>query len=105
MLASIILDFTPSLFTVGAAQHMACTDILAERWMEDVISPALSDGGVSRPLETLARIQILAGDGWRKRGVCDACVDWLHGQWESERTAIWDKLDGWIVEAEQAEAR
>jgi len=103
VMASLIEDFTPTLFTVGTAQHMACTDVLAERWMDDVIAPALADGGVGRPMETLARIQTLAAGSWRERGVCESCVVRLHDEWENERKAIWEWMGRWIKEAENAE--
>ncbi|VDB89629.1 unnamed protein product [Peniophora sp. CBMAI 1063] len=101
-LASLIADFTPTLFTVGAAQHMACTDVIAERWMDDVIGPALADGGVGTPLETLRRIEGVA-EGWREHGLCEGCVGWLRGEWEGEREKIWGRLGAWIEEAERAE--
>ena len=81
---------------------MACTDVMAERWMEDVIGPALQDGGVGQPLEALRKIE-KAAEGWRKHGLCEECVGWLKDEWESEREAIWKRLDGWIEEAEKAE--
>jgi hypothetical protein len=52
LLASLIMDFTPVLFTVCAASHMACTDIVADRWITDAITPVLADGGIGDPLET-----------------------------------------------------
>jgi hypothetical protein len=55
------MDFTPVLFTVCAASHMACTDIVADRWMTDVITPALADGGVGHPLGTLIISQFCPG--------------------------------------------
>ncbi|KAA1478419.1 hypothetical protein DENSPDRAFT_885864 [Dentipellis sp. KUC8613] len=33
LLAALVADFMPTLLTVGAASHMECTDILADRWM------------------------------------------------------------------------
>ncbi|KAJ3003046.1 hypothetical protein NUW54_g5510 [Trametes sanguinea] len=46
----LISYFTPILF------HMACTDVLAEKWMPLVIQTALDDHTLCRPLETLERI-------------------------------------------------
>ncbi|KAI0316341.1 hypothetical protein OF83DRAFT_1127480 [Amylostereum chailletii] len=100
LLAALISDFTPTLFTVGGAHHMACTDALADRWMSDVIAPALADGGVGRPLETLARI---GARDWGGAGVCAECVRAKSEEWEGEARAIWGKMDGWIEEAEREE--
>ncbi|KAH9981378.1 hypothetical protein BGW80DRAFT_1269940 [Lactifluus volemus] len=98
LLASLIADFTPVLFTVGAASHMACTDIVADRWMSDVITPALADGGVGRPLETLARITAWP---WNEKGVCDECVESMRAEWSEMANKVWEKVSGWVEEAEQ----
>lgn len=98
LLASLIADFTPVLFTVCAASHMACTDIIADRWMTDVIAPALADGGVGRPLETLARIASLL---WNEMGVCDVCVESKKVEWSETAKDVWEKTGGWIEEAEK----
>ncbi|KAI0273540.1 hypothetical protein BC834DRAFT_966052 [Gloeopeniophorella convolvens] len=98
LLASLIADFTPVLFTVAAASHMACTDIIADRWMDDVISPALADGGVGRPLETLSRI---AAWRWKEEGVCDECVESKKEEWAEEARSVWEKVGGWAEEAEK----
>ena len=50
---------------------MACTDVLAEKWMPLVIQTALEDNGLCRPLETLERI--IAID-WENEGLCAECV-------------------------------
>jgi hypothetical protein len=84
---------------------MACTDVLAERWMDDVIGPALVDGGVGHPLETITRIQHLAAGAWKARGVCDDCVKWLQSEWQNEKSSVWKKLDRWIDEAEMVEPK
>ena len=98
LLASLIADFTPILFTVCGASHMACTDIIADRWMTDVIAPALADGGVGRPLETLALIASLS---WNERGVCDECVESKKVEWSETAKDVWEKVGGWIEEAEK----
>jgi hypothetical protein len=64
LLASLIMDFIPVLFTVCAASHMGCTDIVADRWMTDVITPALADGGVGHPLGTLIISHFCPGTRW-----------------------------------------
>ncbi|KAN0123942.1 hypothetical protein V8E52_002432 [Russula decolorans] len=97
LLASLITDFTPVLFTVCAASHMACTDIIADHWMTDVITPALTDGGVGRPLETLDRIASLF---WNEMGVCDECVESKKSEWSETAKDVWEKTGGWIEDAE-----
>jgi len=98
LLASLIADFTPVLFTVGAASHMGCTDALADYWMSDVITPALADGGVGRPLETLTRI---ASQSWKERGVCDECAESKKVEWGETANDVWEKVGGWVEEAEK----
>ena len=98
LLASLITDFTPVLFTVCAASHMACTDVIADRWMTDVITPALADGGVGHPLETLDRIASLS---WNEMGVCDECVESKKIEWSETAKDIWEKVGGWVEDAEK----
>jgi hypothetical protein len=98
LLASLIADFTPVLFTVSAASHMACTDVIAERWMSDVITPALADGDVGRPLETLDRIASLS---WKEMGLCDECVEGKKIEWSETAKDVWEKVGVWIEEAEK----
>ncbi|KAI0005948.1 hypothetical protein BJV74DRAFT_984655 [Russula compacta] len=98
LLASIIADFTPVLFTICAASHMGCTDAIADRWMVDVISPALADGGVGRPLETLARIASLP---WNETGVCNECVESKKAEWDETAKDVWEKVGQWVEEAEK----
>jgi len=98
LLASLIADFTPVLFTVGAASHMACTDIVADRWMDDVITPALADDGVGRPLETLAR---MAAWPWKDKGVCNECVESMKVEWSETASKVWEKVGRWVEEAEK----
>jgi hypothetical protein len=98
LLASLIADFTPVLFTVDAASHMACTETIADNWMSDVIAPALADGGVGRPLETLARIASLP---WKEKGLCDECVESKKTGWDETAKDVWEKVGGWVEEAER----
>jgi hypothetical protein len=77
---------------------MACTDAIADCWMTDVIAPALADGGVGRPLETLARIASLS---WNERGVCGECVESKRVEWSETAKDVWEKTGGWIEEAEK----
>jgi hypothetical protein len=74
LLASLITDFTPVLFTACAASHMTCTDIIADCWMTDVITPALADGGVPRPLKrslpSRQQITLRLEIHWNTKSLC-----------------------------------
>lgn len=76
---------------------MACTDIIADYWMIDVITPALADGGVGHPLETLARMASLS---WGERGLCDECVEGKKIEWNETAKDVWEKVSSWLDEAE-----
>ncbi|KAH9910788.1 uncharacterized protein BXZ73DRAFT_57734 [Epithele typhae] len=93
LLENLVSHFTPVLFTVATAGHMACTDILAEQWMSLVISPALEDNGLTRPLETLERI---IGIDWRKEGLCEECVRDKTEEWRGEQETVWEAMDAWV---------
>ena len=72
---------------------MACTDVFAEKWMPLVISPALEDNELCRPLETLERI--IAID-WAKEGLCEECVRDKTEEWRAEQKVVWDGIDEWL---------
>ncbi|KAI0353228.1 hypothetical protein OH77DRAFT_1407452 [Trametes cingulata] len=93
LLSSLIAHFTPVLFTVATAGHMACTDVFAEKWMPLVIQPALDDNGLCRPLETLERI---IGIDWAAEGVCAECVREKRAEWRAEQGEVWARMDGWL---------
>ena len=93
LLEQLIGHFTPILFTVATAGHMACTDVLAEKWMPLVIQPALDDNGLCRPLETLDRV--IAID-WEKEGLCAECVRDKAEEWRAEQKTVWEAMDGWL---------
>jgi len=65
--------------------------------MIDVITPALADGGVGCPLETLARIASLS---WKERGLCDECVESKKTEWIGTAKDVWEKVGSWVDEAE-----
>ncbi|PSR82598.1 hypothetical protein PHLCEN_2v6031 [Hermanssonia centrifuga] len=90
---SLISHFTPILFTVATASHMACTDMFAEKWMPLVITPALETNGLCSPIETLRKIQKIK---WEDEGLCIECCKEKREEWEGEAKSIWDKLDGWL---------
>ena len=66
--------------------------------MSDVITPALADGGVGRPLETLARIMAWP---WNEQGVCDECVEIMRAEWSEMASMVWEKVSRWVEEAEK----
>ena len=89
----LISHFTPILFTVATASHMACTDMFAEQWMPLVIGPALLNSGLCRPIETLRNIQQI---DWEKEGLCVECCKEKRQEWEEEIVTVWGKVDEWI---------
>ncbi|KIY63777.1 hypothetical protein CYLTODRAFT_493629 [Cylindrobasidium torrendii FP15055 ss-10] len=93
LLDNIIADFTALLFTPPPASHMECTDVIADSWMSEVISPALANDGVYRPLESLDAMKQV---DWKGLGVCDSCVKGKHEEWDVEADEVWRKLGGWI---------
>lgn len=72
---------------------MTCTDVFAETWMPLVIQPALENGGLCRPLETL---QAIADLDWAANGLCDECVKAKHEEWRSEQEDIWNRMGNWL---------
>lgn len=93
LLNELVAHFTPILFTVATAGHMACTDVFAEMWMPLVIQPALENSGLCRPLETLQTIIDL---DWPTHGVCEKCVTEKREEWRGEQKVVWDKMDEWL---------
>ena len=61
--------------------------------MARVISPALGDGGVYKPLETLERMKEVA---WEQEGVCEECVRDKKEEWTGEQRAVWEAMDAWL---------
>ncbi|TCD62151.1 hypothetical protein EIP91_007279 [Steccherinum ochraceum] len=93
LLDQLIAHFTPILFTVATAGHMACTDVLAETWMPLVIQPALENNGLCRPIETLQAIIDL---DWGTHGLCQECVAEKVEEWKGEQAVVWNKMDEWL---------
>jgi len=93
--SQLISHFTPILFTVSTAGHMACTDAFAEHWMTSVIGPALSDptGGVNAPIEALEKLREL---DWAELGLCEECIRNKREEWKGEMDIIWEKADEWL---------
>ncbi|KZT21985.1 hypothetical protein NEOLEDRAFT_1072502 [Neolentinus lepideus HHB14362 ss-1] len=95
-LMNTIMDhFTPILFTVETAEHMACTDVFADKWMPLVIAPALASGGVGKPLETL---QSIIEVDWEKEGLCAECAALKREEWKEQQEDIWEKIGIWLAE-------
>lgn len=99
LMHALIAHFTPTLYTVASAGHMACTDALAEHWMTLVILPSLSDDGVYKPVETLERIKEVR---WEEVGLCEACCAEKRREWEEEKGVVWSRMAEWMAEAERA---
>ncbi|KAL1743386.1 hypothetical protein HDZ31DRAFT_83428 [Schizophyllum fasciatum] len=93
LLASMVDHFTPTLFTPAATPHRECTDVFADTWMDLVISPALMDGGVGRPLETLERMKNIP---WAEKGLCSECVREKAQEWSEEQQSVWAMMDVWL---------
>ncbi|OCH92256.1 hypothetical protein OBBRIDRAFT_751737 [Obba rivulosa] len=93
LLDQLVAHFTPVLFTVATAHHMACTNVFAEAWMPLVIQPALEGSGLCRPLETLQTIMDL---DWAAHGLCADCVRDKREEWKGEQQAVWDAMDDWL---------
>lgn len=93
LLERLVAHFTPILFTVATAGHMACTDVFAERWMPLVIQPALDENGLCRPLETLERI---IATNWAAEGLCPDCVKDKTEEWRGEQRVVWERMDEWL---------
>ena len=93
LMHNIIDHFTPILFTLATASHIACTNVFAEKWMDLVIQPAIENDGVYKPLETLQRIIDI---DWAEEGLCNECVREKRSEWQEEQQIVWSKLDGWL---------
>jgi hypothetical protein len=93
LMTGIVEYFTPVLFTPPATPHMACTDVFADKWMPLVITPAISDSGVYKPLEMLEQIKQI---DWAAEGLCAACVREKTQEWTQEQEDIWEKMDSWL---------
>ena len=68
-------------------------DVFADMWMSVVIQPALQNGGVYKPLETLQNIIDI---GWGKLGLCVSCVTEKRAEWTREQEGIWEMMDKWV---------
>ncbi|KAE9398793.1 hypothetical protein BT96DRAFT_882655 [Gymnopus androsaceus JB14] len=95
-LSSKLIDrFTPLLFTPPPTSHMNCTDALAEHWMSMVISPAIDNSAMGKPLQTL---ESMKGVDWVGLGLCEACAKDKVDEWTEEQTAVWELMDEWIFD-------
>lgn len=85
--------FTPVFFTIPTGSHMECTETFARNWMSLAIEPAIQNGGIYKPFETLRKIQEV---DWKALGLCDECCEEKHDEWEQEADNIWLKIQKWI---------
>jgi len=95
LMTRVIDHFTPILFTPATTPHMACTDVFADTWMDLVISPALEDDGVYKPIETLERLKQIE---WAQRGLCAECMKDKREEWTGEQESIWALVEKWLEE-------
>lgn len=65
---------------------MTCTDVFADTWMPLVISPAIENDGVYKPIETLERMKQI---DWASHGLCGACVAEKYEEWSEEQENVW----------------
>lgn len=72
---------------------MACTETLATHWMDLAIKPAIQDGGVYKPFETLQKAQEV---DWKTLGLCDECFKEKTNEWEEQADIVWTKIQQWI---------
>lgn len=93
LMTCIVDHFTPVLFTPPATPHMECTDVFADKWMSLVITPAISNSGVCKPLEMLEQIKEI---NWASEGLCAACVREKTQEWTQEQEDVWEKMDSWL---------
>ncbi|THU89695.1 hypothetical protein K435DRAFT_728872 [Dendrothele bispora CBS 962.96] len=93
LMENLATYFTPVIFTPPPTSHMACTDVIADKWMEFVITPVLADSGLCHPIESL---EMLKGIDWVKEGICEDCVKDKRDEWTAEQSAVWDKMDDWL---------
>jgi len=63
-----------------------------------VISPAIGDNGVCRPLETLGRLKEI---DWAKHGLCAYCVEEKRKEWTEEQMNVWDLMESWMLESDR----
>ncbi|KAJ3784501.1 hypothetical protein GGU10DRAFT_388255 [Lentinula aff. detonsa] len=94
--SNLISFFTPLLFTPPPTSHMECTDALAGYWMPLVISPAIEDSAMGKPLQTLERMKNV---NWTEYGICEECVRDKREEWTEEQSRVWKLMDEWIFES------
>ena len=70
--------------------------------MARVIAPALEDGGVYKPLETLERMKEVA---WEQEGVCEGCVRDKREEWTDEQRAVWEAMGAWLAVEEKGKGK
>jgi hypothetical protein len=116
--AKLLEVFSPTLFQAPPASHMACTDSLADAWLNLVIPAAMASPpplltsaesvpgmeedevtrlsrhiDLGRPLESLRALEEV---DWEAQGVCASCTAQRRQECRDDRQAIWDRLPGWL---------
>lgn len=61
--------------------------------MPFVLQPAIDNGGMYKPLETLKSTSEV---DWKGVGVCDSCLAAKKKEWANEAGVVWEKLGGWL---------
>jgi len=94
LMTRIVEHFTPVLFEPPVTPHMACTNLLADKWFPLVTQSAIAGDSVYRPLEALEQLKQI---DWKAEGLCAACVREKREEWTHEQEEVWDKMDEWLA--------
>jgi len=93
LMNDIVEHFTPVLFEPPVTPHMACTNVLADKWFPLVIQSAIAGDSVYKPLEALEQLKQI---DWGAEGLCAACVREKREEWTNEQEEVWEKVDAWL---------
>ncbi|KAH0826871.1 hypothetical protein J3R83DRAFT_4410 [Lanmaoa asiatica] len=93
LMNGVVEHFTPVLFEPPVTPHMACTNLLADKWFPLVIQSAIAGDSVYKPLEALEQIKRI---NWAAEGLCTACVREKREEWTDEQKDVWEKMDAWL---------
>ncbi|KAI9568051.1 hypothetical protein HD554DRAFT_2205210 [Boletus coccyginus] len=93
LMNGILAHFTPILFEPSVTPHMACTNLLADKWFPLVTQSAIAGESVYKPLEALEQLKNI---DWGAEGLCAACVREKREEWTNEQEDVWEKMDAWL---------
>ncbi|KAG6371980.1 hypothetical protein JVT61DRAFT_8998 [Boletus reticuloceps] len=93
LINGIVEHFTPVLFEPPVTPHMACTNLLADKWFPMVIQSAIAGDSVCKPLEALEQLKQI---DWEAEDLCAACVREKREEWTNEQGEVWEKMDDWL---------